>query len=30
MCLPEEECKQIAEYIVQKKYEQYIDFVMST
>ena len=30
MCLPKEECKQIAEYIVQKKYEQYIDFVMST
>ncbi len=30
MCLPKEECKQIAEYIVDKKYEQYIDFVMST
>jgi hypothetical protein len=28
--LPKEECKQIADYIVQKKYEQYTEFVMSS
>ena len=28
--LPKEDCKQIAEYIVQKKYEQYIEYVMSS
>lgn len=30
MYLPQKDCHQIAEYIVQKKYEQYIDFVMSS
>tara|TARA_R100000697_G_scaffold40155_1_gene52345 strand:+ start:4371 stop:4694 length:324 start_codon:yes stop_codon:yes gene_type:complete len=30
MCLPAKESFQIAEYIVQKKYNQYIDVVMST
>ena len=30
MYLPQMDCQQIAEYIVQKKYEQYIDFVMSS
>jgi len=30
MHLPQKDCHQIAEYIVQKKYEQYIDFVMSS
>ncbi len=30
MCLPPKESFQIAEYIVQKKYNQYIDVVMST
>jgi hypothetical protein len=30
MYLPQKDCQQIAEYIVQKKYEQYIDFVMSS
>ena len=30
MYLPQKDCFQIAEYIVQKKYEQYIDFVMSS
>ena len=30
MYLPQKECQQIAGYIVQKKYEQYIDFVMSS
>jgi hypothetical protein len=30
MYLPQKDSKQIAEYIVQKKYEQYIDFVMSS
>lgn len=28
--LSKEDGKQIAEYIIQKKYEQYIDFVMSS
>ncbi len=28
--LPKEDCKQISEYIVQKKYEQYIEFVMAS
>jgi len=28
--LPKEDCKQIADYIVQKKYEQYMEFVMSS
>ena len=30
MYLPQKDCHQIAEYIVQEKYEQYIDFVMSS
>ena len=30
MFLPKEECKQISEYYVQEKYQQYIDFVMSS
>ncbi len=30
MYLPQKDCQQIGEYIVQKKYEQYIDFVMSS
>ncbi len=28
--LPKEDCKQIAEHIVQKKYEQYVEYVMSS
>lgn len=30
MYLPQKDCQQIAEYIVQKKYEQYIDFIMTS
>lgn len=30
MYLPQKDCQQIADYIIQKKYEQYIDFVMSS